>query len=75
MTEGNSASLTFVIRLTNRLLRGLIDDAVRSNVEETLNALQRGSGPDSAVHNGTSVGGSPAYAGRALRAQARDESP
>jgi hypothetical protein len=54
MTEDNSAPRTGVIRLTNKQLRGHIDDAVQSSVEDTLNALQRGSGPDSAVHNGSS---------------------
>ena len=72
MTEDNSAPRTGAIWVDDQL-REHFDDAVRSSVEETLNALQCVSGLDSAVHNGTSVGGSPGYAGRALRTQARDE--
>src|SRR5579863_6229266 len=39
MAEDNSAPLTGAIRVDDQRLRGHIDEAVRSSVEETLNAL------------------------------------
>ena len=39
MAEDNSAPLQGAIRVDERQLRGHIDEAVRSSVEETLNAL------------------------------------
>jgi putative transposase len=39
MVEDNSAPLTGAIRVDDQQLRGHIDEAVRSSVEETLNAL------------------------------------
>ena len=39
MDEDNAAALTGAIRVDERQLRGHVDEAVRSTVEETLNAL------------------------------------